>query len=75
MSCQHNRQIVFLYVDNELENTLVVSFREHLAQCPRCAREEEYVRRFVTLVRARCCRSAAPATLRERILRALGEQR
>ena len=74
MSCQHTRRTVFLYVDNELEQTLVVSFREHLARCPQCAREEEYVRRFVTLVRARCCRSTAPPTLRDRILRALGEE-
>ena len=74
MSCQHNRRIVFLYVDNELEQAMVVSFREHLARCPACAREEAYVRRFVTLVRARRCRAAAPQNLRDRILRALGEQ-
>ncbi len=73
MSCRKSRQVVFLYVDNELEQTLLVSFREHLSQCPECAREEEYVRRFVSLLRARCCRAAAPPSLRERIRRSLGD--
>jgi mycothiol system anti-sigma-R factor len=73
MNCRKNRQVVFLYVDNEMEQTVLVSFREHLAQCPECAREEEHARRFVSLLRSRCCRSAAPESLRERILRALVE--
>jgi mycothiol system anti-sigma-R factor len=74
MNCHRVRQVVFLYADNELDQTVLVSFRQHLDDCPACAREAEYTVRWLTLVRTRCCRSRAPESLRDRIQRALFAQ-
>lgn len=71
MNCHQARRIVFLFVDNEMEETLLMSFRQHLGSCPRCAREADYTVRLLTVVRQRCCRVSAPESLRDRILQAL----
>jgi mycothiol system anti-sigma-R factor len=71
MNCHQARRIVFMFADNEMEETLLVSYREHLGRCTRCSHEAEYTVRWLTVVRQRCCRVRAPQSLRDRILQAL----
>ena len=68
MNCRKVREVVFLYTDNEMEQQLRVSFREHLELCPPCARRIDAARMLLTLIRNRCARESAPEPLRRRIL-------
>lgn len=62
---------MFLVIDGEAEQEILVSVEQHLVQCPGCAQELEYARRFVAVLRERCRRASAPDQLRERILHKL----
>lgn len=68
MNCRKVREARFLYVDNEMEAELVVSFRHHLDLCPGCARQVERTLQLLALVREHCRRASAPERLRQRIL-------
>jgi mycothiol system anti-sigma-R factor len=67
MDCRRFREAVYLF-DADTGEELLMSFRAHCADCPRCAGEAEFKRRLLELVRRRCCRQNAPAELRARIL-------
>ena len=71
MRCKRVRQVMYLVVDNECEQDLLISFEEHLTHCPHCAQEMAYTRRLVTVLRERCKRAHASASLRQRILMSL----
>ncbi len=71
MDCSRFEEIVFLYSDNQLEQKLVVLYRQHIELCPQCARKAVYTERLLTILRRRCNRATAPAELRERILEGL----
>jgi mycothiol system anti-sigma-R factor len=71
MNCREVKQVIFLFTDNEMEETLLASFRAHLEHCPECAQQINYTRKLLTIVRSRCCREAAPARLRLRILQTM----
>jgi anti-sigma factor (TIGR02949 family) len=73
MNCHQARRFVFLFADNEMEETVLVSFRQHLGGCPHCAREADQAVRRVMVLRRRCyrVRVAAPESLRDRILQLL----
>ena len=75
MDCKEVRETLFLFVDNEMETTLLTSFRDHLEQCPGCAEKMDYTRRLLWLVRERCVRCSAPRDLRVRILTSLPHRR
>jgi mycothiol system anti-sigma-R factor len=71
MDCAKFEEIVFLYSDNQLEQELVVFYRQHIDLCPDCARRAIYTHRLLTLLRQRCGRTTAPERLRRRILASL----
>jgi mycothiol system anti-sigma-R factor len=75
MNCKRVREAMFLVTDNELEEDLVIRFREHLSFCPECAQQFHYLSRLVALVRQRCRRRRAPSRLRLRILTSLPHRR
>lgn len=69
MDCnQVKDELVFLFVDNEMGSELLVAFRQHVDDCPPCARETRHARLFLTVLRERAGRCAAPRRLRNRIL-------
>jgi mycothiol system anti-sigma-R factor len=67
MDCKRVRQVIFLYVDNEMGEELHIACEEHMSICPHCAQRIEYTRRWLTLVKRRCLRVQAPESLRRRI--------
>jgi len=67
MDCRGVRQVIFLYVDNEMGEELHIAFEEHISVCPHCAQRIEYTRNWLTLVKRRCSRVQAPESLRRRI--------
>lgn len=71
MDCTRFEEILFLYTDNQLEQEIVVLYRQHMDLCPECARRAAYTQRLLMVVRKRCARTAAPARLRRRILASL----
>ncbi|HEX6203586.1 MAG TPA: mycothiol system anti-sigma-R factor [Thermoanaerobaculia bacterium] len=71
MDCKRASEMMFLFVDNELEADLVRPFRHHLDDCSPCAQRVDYTRKFLQLFRTRCTRHSAPDGLRERILGSL----
>jgi len=75
MNCKEAKRVIFLFTDNEMEQDLLVVFRAHLEHCPECAQQINYTRKLLTIVRSRCCREAAPARLRLRILQTMTRRR
>lgn len=68
MDCKEVSVVLFLFFDNELEEELLAPFRDHVAGCGHCARQMDYTRKLLLVVRERCHRCAAPDDLRVRIL-------
>jgi len=68
MNCERVNEVLFLFVDNEMEEELIDPFRDHTEVCPYCSRRVNYTRRFLLLVRQCCGRRSAPEGLRLRIL-------
>jgi mycothiol system anti-sigma-R factor len=75
MDCREVGKVVFLYIDDEMEESLVLSFRRHIDLCPGCARRIVVTRRLLELVRKRCVRASAPDRLRRRILTSFPHRR
>ena len=75
MDCIRVREAIFLYTDNELEEELFVAFREHLVDCPHCARKIDYTIKVLALVRKSCAGASAPESLRQKILTSLPHRR
>ena len=75
MNCTRVKEVIFLYTDNEMEEDLLISFREHLVLCPHCARRIEYTQRMLTVLRKACSKTPAPESLRIRILTSLPHRR
>jgi mycothiol system anti-sigma-R factor len=71
MDCKRVSEMMFLFVDNEMQDDLVSPFRRHLDGCGHCAQRMDYTRKFLQLFRTRCTRHSAPDSLRERILGSL----
>lgn len=68
MDCKEVGAVLFLFFDNEMEEALLTPFRDHVALCGNCARQMDYTRKFLLVVRERCARCHAPDGLRVRIL-------
>lgn len=68
VDCGQIKELLFLYYDNELDSTTMVSFYRHVERCPECWRQVGYTTRFLTTVTLRARRSVAPMELRQRIL-------
>ena len=76
MDCkQIKEELVFLFVDNEMGQELLISFRRHVSICPHCAREARYTRELLAIVRRPAVRQPVPRGLRTRILAALPHRR
>ncbi len=75
MDCKRVVEVLFLYVDNELDDELRNPFRQHLAVCGECAQRTDYTRKFLLIVRKKCLRFSAPVELRERILTSMPHRR
>ena len=75
MDCREISESLFLFVDNEMEEALLIIFKEHVAKCPGCAQKTDYTRKLLWLVRERCARCNAPQNLRNRILTNLPHRR
>jgi hypothetical protein len=68
MDCQRAHESMFRECDNELEPELAAALVEHLSLCAACAHRHLVVRKFLAVIRVRCCRDCAPSQLKVRIL-------
>lgn len=68
MDCKQVREAVFLFFDNELEGDLLTPFKDHVGGCGDCAKNVDYTRKLLLIVRERTFRCTAPERLRIRIL-------
>ena len=68
MDCKEVGSVLFLFFDNEMEDDLLTPFRDHVALCSDCARQMDYTRKLLLVVRERCIRCTCPDGLRLRIL-------
>lgn len=76
MECkQIKEEMVFLFVDNEMGQEMLVAYKRHVSDCPHCARQARYARLFLTVVRQRAVRRPAPRGLRSKILAGLPHRR
>ena len=66
--CSEVLEVVYLYLDGELDDETRHKVRHHLDECAPCLRQYGLEQAVKALV-ARCCaRDHAPADLRERVL-------
>lgn len=72
MDCKKiKEELVFLFIDNEMGQDLVISYKSHVSRCPECARHERIAACFVSLLRKRNLRCEVPSKLRGKILSGL----
>lgn len=71
MDCRRFREVRFLYVDGDLEETVRIEFHDHRQSCPECDRLAQLTLELLQLFRSRCCRVEAPESLRRRLRNAL----
>ena len=65
--CSEVLALVFLYIDDEIDEQHRLQVTTHLSECPPCEGEYAVERRVRSLVQ-RCCQEPAPASVRERIV-------
>lgn len=66
--CNEVLSLVFLYIDDEIEESLRIEVSTHLDECSPCEGEYAIERRVRSLVQ-RCCRGdGAPDSVRESII-------
>lgn len=68
MDCKEVSTVVFLFFDNEMDEDTLTPFRDHVGRCGHCAKQVDYTRRLLLIVRERTIRCTAPDSLRLRIL-------
>jgi anti-sigma factor (TIGR02949 family) len=61
-------ELLFQAADNELDSSHIERLRRQIESCQDSAREAAYIERFLTVVKSRCGRQAAPTRLRLKIL-------
>jgi mycothiol system anti-sigma-R factor len=68
MDCKEVSLVVYLFFDNEMDEDTLTPFRDHVGRCGHCAKQVDYTRKLLLIVRERTVRWAAPDSLRLRIL-------
>lgn len=71
--CGDYRENILLYLDKELSDSQFIEFRAHLELCEACRQELEAEEELSRALRRARPLYSAPATLRDRILRATKE--
>jgi mycothiol system anti-sigma-R factor len=64
-------KVLFDYLDGELDEAREAAVRAHLAICVECYPHYEFEKLFLEALAATRTESAAPATLRERVVTSL----
>lgn len=75
VDCKKIREWVFLYVDHEMREEMLLTFRQHISECPHCAKTKLCTETILTIVRKRAVRQRAPGELKKRILASLPHRR
>ena len=60
MDCKEVGSILFLFFDNEMDENLLTPFRDHVSSCGNCARQVDYTRKLLLIVRQRASVAALP---------------
>lgn len=71
MDCKRVKEVIYLFVDNEMEDDLRGPFEQHLAECKGCDQSISRTRRTLVIIRERCSRVRASDSLRRRIVERL----
>ncbi len=71
MDCTKVKETLFLFFDDEMDQTDQGQFESHLAHCPQCARRASYTQQLLIVFRRSCGRQVAPTALRLRIVTSL----
>ncbi|HET7265394.1 MAG TPA: mycothiol system anti-sigma-R factor [bacterium] len=71
MNCRECTDLMWQYVDGELDLDSSGELQKHLAQCRECLSQAELERRLKETMRRACGGEHAPARLRERLAKIL----
>jgi anti-sigma factor (TIGR02949 family) len=75
MDCKEVSSVLFLFFDGEMDDDMLTPFRDHVGRCDGCAKQVDYTRKLLLIVRERTVRCTAPDSLRHRILTRLPHRR
>jgi mycothiol system anti-sigma-R factor len=73
LDCEQVLELVWEYLDGEMEETRVVEIRTHVDGCFECGRRYDFQRRLMILIEQKCREGPVPAAVRERLFRLLEE--
>lgn len=71
MNCEECLQVMWQYLDGELDTHASGELQRHLEECRQCFTHAELERRLKEMVRRSCGSEQAPPELRERLSRLL----
>jgi len=71
MNCEECLQLMWQYIDGELEGQASDELLRHLEECRQCLSHAEFERQLKAMVRRSCGCDQAPPALRERLSRLL----
>ena len=74
-ACVAVRNLVFEFIDRELESEQAAGVEKHLSACSPCAGFYAFERTFLGVLRRRVAIEQAPAELRERLRIALADRK
>lgn len=73
MDCEQVIQLLWTWLDRELEAAVCQEVEEHVRACLRCKEHADFERRLREIIQACCKKERAPAGLKARLLALLEE--
>ncbi|MFB6345277.1 MAG: zf-HC2 domain-containing protein [bacterium] len=71
MDCRQILKLYQLYVDQEMDNSMVDLVKQHMENCPDCQYRVKFEVKFSTIIRKKFKTRSAPDDLKERIKKKL----
>ena len=67
MNCEETLEILWQFLDKELDGESTSELQQHLEECRHCFSKAEFEQRLREMVRRSCSGEQAPLELRERL--------
>lgn len=73
IDCQEVLEMVWSFLDGEIEDTRYLEIRTHVESCSQCGPRYEFQRQVLILIERKCKEGPVPESLKQRLFRLLEE--
>lgn len=73
LDCEQVLQMVWQFLDGEIDETRYVEIQVHVTACAECGPRYEFQRRLMDLIQQKCREGPVPVELKQRLFRLLEE--